>query len=88
MVLFLSATVAAQEVSVANGIGYGTVGIYARTFGTVIVKSGTAIILLRQSHVASIDHEGLAGPMQRYTREDTSHPHHAFARDDGAVFQQ
>ena len=32
-----------QEVNVANGTGYGTVGIYARTFGSVIVNSGTAI---------------------------------------------
>jgi len=31
------------EVNVANGTGYGTVGIYARTFGTVILKSGSAI---------------------------------------------
>lgn len=31
------------EVNVANGTGYGTVGIYARTFGTVIFKSGSAI---------------------------------------------
>jgi hypothetical protein len=34
---------AAQEVSVAKGIGYGTTGIYARTFGILIVKIGTAI---------------------------------------------
>jgi hypothetical protein len=37
------ATAGAQEVSVGKGTGYGSVGIYARTFGTVIVKSGTAI---------------------------------------------
>jgi hypothetical protein len=40
---------AAQEVSVANGTGYGTTGIYARTFGSVIVKSGTAIKYVRNS---------------------------------------
>ncbi len=33
----------AQEVSVANGTGYGTTGIYARTFGSVIVQSGSTI---------------------------------------------
>jgi hypothetical protein len=33
----------AQEVSVAKGTGYGTYGIYGRTFGAVIVKKGTAI---------------------------------------------
>jgi hypothetical protein len=33
----------AQEVSVANGIGYGTTGMYARTFGTVVETNGTAI---------------------------------------------
>jgi hypothetical protein len=33
----------AQEVSVANGTGYGTTGIYARTFGHVLVNTGTAI---------------------------------------------
>ena len=43
-VVLISAVIAsAQEVSVAKGTGYGSVGIYARTFGTVIVKSGTAI---------------------------------------------
>ena len=34
---------AAQEVSVANGIGYGTTGIYARSFESTLVKVGTAI---------------------------------------------
>jgi hypothetical protein len=34
---------AAQEISVAKGTGYGTTGIYARTFGSVLVKIGTAI---------------------------------------------
>jgi hypothetical protein len=42
-VLLAAAVATAQEVSVANGIGYGTTGVYARTFGTVIVNSGTAI---------------------------------------------
>ena len=36
-------TAATQEISVANGTGYGTKGIYARTFGTVIARMGTAI---------------------------------------------
>jgi hypothetical protein len=43
VVLVSIVTGAAQEVSVGKGTGYGTVGIYARTFGTVIVKTGTAI---------------------------------------------
>jgi hypothetical protein len=43
VVLVAIATAGAQEVSVGKGTGYGSVGIYARTFGTVIVKSGTAI---------------------------------------------
>jgi|GEM_PF-3809773 len=34
---------ATQETSVAKGTGYGTTGIYARTFGTVVAKIGTAI---------------------------------------------
>ena len=34
---------ATQEVSVAQGTGYGTTGIYARTFGKVTAKLGTAI---------------------------------------------
>jgi hypothetical protein len=47
LLLITSLTVlssAAQEVSVANGTGYGTTGIYARTFGTAIRKMGTAIV--------------------------------------------
>jgi hypothetical protein len=45
VVLVSAAIGAAQEVevNVATGKGYGTVGIYARTFETVIVNSGTAI---------------------------------------------
>ena len=43
LVLLVTAVASAQEVSVANGTGYGTTGVYARTFGTVIVNSGTAI---------------------------------------------
>lgn len=42
-VFFGTVSIHAQEVSVAKGIGYGTTGIYARTFGEVIVKSGAAI---------------------------------------------
>jgi len=44
VVLASIVTGAAQEVSVGKGTGYGTVGIYARTFGTVIVKSSSTAI--------------------------------------------
>jgi hypothetical protein len=46
LLLITSLTVlssAAQEVSVANGTGYGTTGIYSRTFGHVLVNTGTSI---------------------------------------------
>jgi hypothetical protein len=43
LLLALTLSSAAQEVSVTKGIGYGTSGTYARTFGTVVVKMGTAI---------------------------------------------
>ena len=45
VVLVSAAIGAAQEVevNVATGKGYGTIGIYAKTFETVIVNSGTAI---------------------------------------------
>jgi hypothetical protein len=47
LLLVMSSTVlssaATQQISVASGTGYGTTGIYTRTFGTVVANMGTAI---------------------------------------------
>jgi hypothetical protein len=62
---------AVQQVSVGQGTGYGTTGIYARTFGTVVSTMGTAI-----KYVPDVRYQcfrSICGVVQRWRYEQRRH---------------